>query len=74
MDEFRRLNITAVSCYTTDSAVRRTLFRRGFFRAPQRKPIQFIRFLRRERTDLAKFAPLKMWYLTMGDGDLEMAS
>jgi hypothetical protein len=74
MEEFRRGQVAAVSCYATDLAARGALFRSGFFPIPQRKPIRFVHFIRPDRPDLAKFKAVKAWYLTMGDGDLELAS
>jgi len=71
--ELHQLGVVAVSCYTTDKAARAALFRNSFFPAPQPKPIRFVHFLQGSRTDLEEFATLKTWYLTMGDGDLEMA-
>jgi hypothetical protein len=71
--ELRRLKVAAVSCLATDPAVRNALFRSGFLPAPQRHPVKFARFIRTSRTDLAHFIALKRWYLTMGDGDLELA-
>ncbi len=73
LDEFRSSGVAAVSCYATDSASRRTLFRHGFFPVRRRKPIHFNRSMRADRTDLAKFKSLQHWYVTMGDGDLDMA-
>ncbi len=73
LDEFRRSGVAAVSCYATDRAVRRTLFRHGFLPFPRRKPIHFNRSIRADRPDLAKFKSLRHWYVTMGDGDFEMA-
>jgi hypothetical protein len=71
--EFRRLGVAAVVCYTTDAAAREAFIRSGFFPVPQRRPIRFVRYLRAARTDLAKFSAASEWYLTMGDGDLEMS-
>ncbi len=71
VDDFRQLGAAAVSCFATDTAARTALFRCGFFPAPQRKPIRFVRLVRR-RDNLERFRALKPWYLTMGDGDLEM--
>jgi hypothetical protein len=73
LDDFRRHGIAAVSCYATDPAVRRVLFRRGFFPVPKRTPMHFNRFIRADRSDLRKFATLREWSVTMGDGDFEMA-
>jgi hypothetical protein len=74
LNEFRRHEVAAVSGYATDEAVRAALFRLGFFPVVQRKPIHFVRFFHRGRPELAKFTPISSWYLTMGDGDLEMDS
>jgi hypothetical protein len=71
--KFRDLGVTAVSCYVTDAAARRALFRHGFFPAPQRDPIHFSHLLPADRLDLRKFATLSDWYVTMGDSDFEMA-
>jgi len=73
LDEFRRCGVAAVRCYATDPTARRALFRAGFFPAPQREPIRFMRRVQGSRKDLAKFSALESWYLTAGDGDLEMA-
>lgn len=73
LDEFRSLRIAAVSCYATDPAIRRTLFRHGFFPTPQRDPIHFGCHIRAKRTDLQNFATLRRWYVTMGDSDLDMS-
>jgi len=72
LDEFRGLRVAAVSCYATDPAARRTLLRHGFFPVPQREPSHFTRRIHRGRPDLQKFAALRQWYVTMGDGDYEM--
>jgi hypothetical protein len=72
LDEFRRAGVAAVSCVATDPAARSVLLRAGFFPAPQRKPIRFMRRMSQRRPELAKFMALKAWYLTMGDGDLEL--
>jgi hypothetical protein len=72
LDEFRRSGVAAVGCYATDPTVRAALFRAGFFPAPQREPVRFIRRMQGTRKDLAKFNALKLWYVTAGDGDLEL--
>lgn len=73
LDEFRVIGVAAVVCFATDPVVRHTLFRHGFFPFPQRRPMHFNRSILAGRNDLAKFAVLRNWYVTMGDGDLEMA-
>jgi hypothetical protein len=73
LEEFRRQQVAAVLSYATAPAARAALFRRGFFPAPQHKPIRFVRFFHRGRTDLAQFTAISSWHLTMGDGDLEMS-
>jgi len=73
LEEFRRLGVAIVECYATDPSARRALFRHGFFPVPQRDPVHFTRRIRRSRSDLEKFADFQHWYLTMGDGDLEMS-
>jgi len=72
VDDFRQIGIAGVTCYATENATRGVLFRNGFFPVRPREPDRFVRFFRAERTDLAKFAALKRWYLTMGDGDFDM--
>jgi hypothetical protein len=72
VDDFRRDGAAAVSCIATDTAARAALFRSGFFPAPQRKPINFMRRVSKKRPDLAKFGAVERWYLTMGEGDLEL--
>ncbi len=71
VDDLREVGVAAVSCFATDPATRTALFRSGFFPAPQRNPIRFVRLVRR-RDNLERFRALQPWYLTMGDGDLEM--
>ncbi len=72
LDEFRRSGVAAIGCYATDPAVRAALFRAGLFPAPRRNPIRFVKRMQGTRKDLAKFTALKSWYLTAGDGDLEL--
>jgi hypothetical protein len=71
-DELRRLGAAAIACFNSDRTTRRALYRSGFFPLPQRSPVHFIRFIRAERPDLARFTSLDRWYLTMGDGDFDM--
>jgi hypothetical protein len=73
LEEFRRLGVAGVTCYASDPSARHALFRHGFFPVLQRDPTHFIRRIRRSRPDLQKFATLRQWYVTMGDGDLEMS-
>jgi hypothetical protein len=54
------------------TAVRAALFCAGFLRAPQREPVPLVGRIQSTRKDLAKFTALKSWYLTAGDGDLEL--
>ncbi len=70
--DFRENGAAAASCIATDPLARRSFYRSGFFPAPQRRPVRFAHFLDPRRTDLAKFRELRRWYLTMGDGDLEL--
>ncbi len=73
LEDFRTAEVAAVSTFATDPATRSGLFRNGFFPAPQRKPIRFMRRMSRKRPELAGFMALHPWYLTMGDGDLELS-
>jgi hypothetical protein len=73
LDEFRGSGVAAASCYVTDAATRRVLFRHGFLPVRQRDPIHFSRLIHPERTDLRKFATLRDWYVAMGDSDFEMS-
>lgn len=73
VDELRRLGAAAVVCYLTDDAARSVLYRRGFFPAPQRNPIRFVLFLPEDSANLKRFTTPSSWYLTMGDGDLELS-
>ena len=72
LDEFRRAGIAAVSCFATDAAARRVLFRHGFVPVPWRHPVNFRYRLEAARTDLLKFASIREWYVTMGDADFDM--
>jgi hypothetical protein len=72
LDELRSLGAAGVATFATDRTARRALFRSGFLPLPQRNPVHFIRFIRSEQTELAKFVPFAPWYVTMGDGDFEM--
>lgn len=73
IEDFRRIGVAAVSCYATDPATRNLLFRHGFFPVRQSEQIRVFRYIRSKRTDLSKFATLRQWYMTMGDGDFEMS-
>jgi hypothetical protein len=73
VDELRRLGASAVVCYLTDDAARSVLYRRGFFPAPQRSPIRFVLFLPEGSAHFKRFTEPSSWYLTMGDGDLELS-
>ena len=68
---FAAPGVAAVSCFATDPALD-ALFRDGFFPAPQRKPIRFMRRMS-ARGRIRKFMAIHRWYLTMGDGDLELS-
>jgi len=70
--DFQAAGAVAASCHVTWTANRSQLLRCGFLPAPQRNPVRFTHRIRPERGDLARFADLRAWYLTMGDGDLEM--
>jgi hypothetical protein len=71
--DFRSSRTAAVSCFVTDPLARRALLRSGFLPVPQRRPVRFVRLIRNRRPDLIRFRDAKRWYLTMGDGDLELA-
>jgi GNAT superfamily N-acetyltransferase len=73
VDELRRCGAAAVTCFVTDPDARATLMRRGFFPAPTREPVRFSRFFLQWEADTADFLPLEAWYVTMGDGDLELS-
>lgn len=73
VDELRRLGAAAVVCYVTDDDARATLYRRGFFSAPQSDPMRFPLSFAESHPELKKFAAMSSWYLTMGDGDLELS-
>jgi hypothetical protein len=73
LDEFQANGVAAVRCYATDPGARNALFRHGFIPLRPRNPTHFIRRIRRDRADLQKYASLRHWYLTMGDGDSEMS-
>jgi hypothetical protein len=74
LTELRSLGAAGVAAFATDRSARRALFHGGFFPLPQRKPVHFIRFIRSEHTELAKFVPFTEWYVTMGDSDFETVS
>jgi hypothetical protein len=73
LEEFRRSGAAAASCYASDPYCRRTLMYHGFIRVPQRDPIHLSLKARSRRSDVAQFAASQRWYITMGDGDLELA-
>jgi hypothetical protein len=73
LQEFSRLGVAVVSCYTTDAGIRRNLLRHGFFPSPQRHENHFGFHIRGRRVDLQPFATIERWYVTMGDSDMEMA-
>jgi hypothetical protein len=72
--DFRRSGVAAASCYASDPRCRGILMRHGFFRAPQRDPMHLSLRANHQRSDLTEFASPPRWYITMGDGDLELAS
>jgi hypothetical protein len=74
LEEFRHSGAAAASCYASDPSCRRILMRHGFVRVPQRDPINFSLKVHPQRSDLARFAASQRWYITMGDGDLELAN
>jgi hypothetical protein len=74
LDEFRRRGAAAASCYASDPYCRHILNQHGFFPVPQRDPIHFSLKIHPDRPDLTQFMESRRWYITMGDGDLELAS
>jgi hypothetical protein len=74
LDDFRRSGAAAASCYASDTYCRHTLMFHGFVPAPQRDPIHFSLKIHPQRSDLSHFATPRLWYVTMGDGDLELAA
>jgi hypothetical protein len=74
LEEFRRRGAAGASCYTLDQRFRRTLHQHGFFRAPQRDPTHFSVKVNPNHPDLMPFGKSHRWYITMGDGDLELSS
>ena len=73
LEELRRRGAVAASCYASDPHCRRILNHHGFFRAPQRDPIHFSLKVHPDHSALLPFAESRRWYITMGDGDLELA-
>jgi hypothetical protein len=71
--DFRRNGVASVTCYATDPTVRRRLFLHGFFPVPKRHPIHFNHLTQDDRHELRRFSSARRWYLTMGDGELEMS-
>ena len=69
----RREGVGVISCRATNPSYRRVLYRQGFYPWPWVQPRYF-----HPRTDLLDttlqvFRDTRKWFLTMGDGDLEMA-
>ncbi len=73
LEDFRRNGVAAASCYASEPSCRRILWRHGFVLVPQRDPIHFSLKVHSRRSDLVPFAASQRWYITMGDGDLELA-
>ena len=73
LEDLRRSGVAAASCYASEPRCRAILRRHGFFRAPQRDPIHLSLRANRQRPDLREFESPPRWYITMGDGDLELA-
>jgi hypothetical protein len=72
VDDLRSLGATAVVCYFTDPGVGEALNSLGFLSIDYGDPVRFPLSFSSSRPDLKAFEPLSSWYLTMGDGDLEL--
>ena len=73
LDEFRRNGAVAVICYASQTSCRRILRNNGFVGVPQRDPTHFSLKVHPQHSNLEHFAQSRRWYITMGDGDLELA-
>ncbi len=73
LDEFRSGGAAAVSCYASDPRCRRALMLHGFVPVPQRDPIHFSLKIHPNWPELIGYGTLRHWYVTAGDGDLDMA-
>src|SRR5579862_1967174 len=73
LEEFRRSGAAAVICYASQPSCRRILRRQGFICVPQRDPTHFSLKINSCHSNLKQFAESRRWYITMGDGDLELA-
>jgi hypothetical protein len=74
VNQLRRDGAAGVLCHVNDKMTRAELFRRGFFPLPQRNPVLFGPFFTRPTELKDKFVSPDSWYVTRGDGDLELSS
>jgi len=74
VDALRRLGAAAVVTYTTDAAAIAALRKRRFFYAPKKYSMGFgVVFAENATQEIRNFKRAGSWYLTMGDGDLELS-
>jgi hypothetical protein len=69
----RRERVAAISCLATALSYRRTLYRQGFYSWRWGRQGYFRPDVELPDPTLQVFRDAREWFLTMGDGDLEMA-
>ena len=69
----RRDGVAIIICRATKLSYRQTLFRLGFFPWYFEPPCYFNPHIDFPNPTLSLFGDTRHWYLTMGDGDLEMS-
>jgi hypothetical protein len=71
--DFRRNGASVVSCYATAPEVRRVLHWRGFVSFRRAREAYFVHRVVSPDPELLPVKDLRRWFLTMGDGDVEMS-
>jgi len=73
LDELRQEGAAAVSCRVAVPPYRRMLYRHGFMRSPWGARGYIRGRIRQPDSALQVVGDVRQWFLTMGDGDLEMS-
>jgi hypothetical protein len=73
IERLRHEGVAAVSCRATMPPYRQTIRSRGFYPFPWGPQTYFYMRVELPDPDLQVFRDARQWFITMGDGDLEMA-
>ena len=73
LDDLRQEGAAAVSCRVAVPPYRRMLYRHGFMRSPWGTRGYIRGRIRLPDSALQVYGDVRQWFLTMGDGDLEMS-